>query len=79
MTGALRAESGGISVHVLQALTEAGAVDPSDGCITRDWALGLMTNEDALVDQLTRRGINSDEIRRLVALIQRHPTPAAGG
>ena len=79
LTDALAPAAGNVALPVLQALEEAGAFDPGDGLITRDWALGLMTREGDHVERLAARGLRPVEISHLVALIQRHPPPAAGG
>ena len=79
LTDALAPAAGGIALPVLQALEEAGAFDLVDGLITRDWAFGLMTHEGDHVERLAARGLSEAAISRLVALIQRHPAPAAGG
>ena len=79
LTDALAPAAGDIAAHVGGALDEAGAFDPTDGLITRDWALGLMTAADEHVGPLTARGLSAGEVRSLVDLVQRHPPPAAGG
>ena len=79
VTAALTPASGAISPHARMALEAVDAFDPTDGLITRDWALGLMTDEGDHVGQLAARGLSAGEVARLVELIQRHPPPAAGG
>ena len=79
LTVELSASAAAVSPRVRQALKASGAFDPGDGLIRRDWALGLMTRAGDQVRALTVRGVSDGEVRALVALIQRHPTPAAGG
>ena len=79
LTDALAPASGKICAQARRALEEAGAFDPADGLITRDWALGLMTAEDERVGLLAARGLSAGGVSRLVELIQRHPPPSAGG
>ncbi len=67
------------STQARRALDEAGAFDPADGLIRRDWALGLMTAADECASELAARGLSAGEVSHLVDLIQRHPPPAAGG
>ncbi len=68
----------GVSAHMRAVLQQAGAFDAHDGLIQREWALGLMT-DDEHARQLGAQGISEEEVDQLVALVQRHPTPAAGG
>ncbi len=60
------------------ALHEAGAFDAADGLIRREWALGLLT-EDEHSRRLSARGLSAAAVDSLVALLRQHPTPAAGG
>ena len=61
-----------------RALAEAGAFDPADGLLDRDWALALMTDQGP-ARRTAIDGLSEEESGRLVALLRRHPTPAAGG
>ena len=79
LTDALAPAAGNVSPPVFRALADAGAFDAADGCITRDWALGLMTRESDHVRRLAARGLSDGEVSHLVDLIHRHPPPAAGG
>jgi hypothetical protein len=76
LTDALTEEAG---ATITQALVAAGALDPVDGLVDRAWALGMMTEEPVYVRRLRRQGVDAATCRRLAALIQHHPTPAAGG
>ena len=67
-----------VSAHTRAVLQKAGAFDAGDGLIQRDWALGLMT-DDEHARQLVAQGLSEAEVDQLVALVQRHPAPAAGG
>lgn len=80
LTEALTPISGdSTAAHTWQALQEAGALDPADGRIRREWALNLMTGQDAYRRPLLASGLRDDDVRALIALVQRHPAPAAGG
>ena len=79
VTDALAPAFGDDTERVLQALAAVGALDPADGLITRDWALGLLTGDEERVRRLTERNLSRGTVEALIALIQRHPTPAAGG
>ena len=79
LTADLRTPSNDVSPEVQNVLRAVGAFDPDDGLIRRDWALGMLSDEGAQVRELTTRGLSDREVRRLVAVMQRHPTPAAGG
>ena len=76
VTAALAAPD--VSARTRAVLQQAGAFDPGDGLIRRAWALGLMT-DDAHARNLAARGLSAAAVDRLVALLQRHPAPAAGG
>ena len=67
-----------VSAHTRAVMQKAGAFDAGDGLIQREWALGLMT-DDEHARQLAAQGLSEAEVDRLVALLQRHPAPAAGG
>ena len=75
MSDTLLTESAGL----LRILQHVGAIDPADACVRREWALGLLTDDEAVIQPLRAAGLTNQEVRHLVALIQRHPTPAAGG
>ncbi len=79
VTGALSPTFGDDADRVRQALTTVGALDPADGLISREWALGLLTGDEERVRLLTERGLSDGTVRDLIALIERHPLPAAGG
>ena len=67
-----------VSARTRAALRQAGAFDAGDGLIRREWALGLMT-ADEHARELAAQGLSEAEVGELVALLQRHPAPAAGG
>jgi hypothetical protein len=80
LTKALTPASGdGTDTQMWQALQDVGAIDAADGYIRREWGLGLMTSADDQLRPLRMSGMNDEAVRALVALVQRHPTPAAGG
>jgi len=79
LTEALQPASGEVSAQTHAALEAAGAFNPTDGFIDRDWALGLLTNEAARTRPLRAQGLSKHDLHRLSALLQRHPLPAAGG
>lgn len=62
-----------------QALSQAGAFDAADSLIDREWALRLLTADRDTLAQLTAHGMGRTDNDQLVALVQQHPTPAAGG
>lgn len=66
------------SPRTRQALAQAGALDPDDGLVDRTWAFALIAGGEP-ARQLAAHGLSDEEIDRLVALVRRHPTPAAGG
>jgi hypothetical protein len=67
-----------IAAGTRRALEAAGAFDPTDGLIDRDWALALLIDQEP-ARRLSAHGVGETEIERLVALLRRHPAPAAGG
>lgn len=67
-----------VPAHTRAVLQKAGAFDADDGLIQREWALGLMT-ADGHARRLAAEGLSEAEVNQLVALLQRHPAPAAGG
>ena len=79
LTAALGPALGDAAVHVMKVLTEAGAFDPADGQIRRDWALGLMTGDGDHVRVLRAGGLSEEQVSALTTLVLRHPLPAAGG
>ena len=80
LTEGLAAASGdGITAPMWQALQGAGAIDPADGWIRREWGLGLMTGAEDYLRPLRAAGMRDEAVRALIALVQRHPAPAAGG
>jgi hypothetical protein len=79
VTQALTPALGEVSDRMHRALQAAGALDPADGCVARDWALGLLTGADESIRPLVAQGLSADDVDQLTALIQRHPLPAAGG
>jgi len=67
-----------VPANIRAALQKAGAFDADTGLIQREWAEGLMT-ADEHAQQLVAQGLSEEQVNQLVALVQRHPAPAAGG
>jgi hypothetical protein len=79
VTAVLTPPSGDVSPAVHQALVAVGAFDPVDGLIRRAWALGLFTGEASRIEPLRAEGLSQTDVAQLIALLQHHPLPAAGG
>jgi hypothetical protein len=60
-------------------LMHVGAIDPDDACVRREWALGVMTADETVLGPLRAAGLREQDIHEMIALLERHPTPAAGG
>lgn len=78
VTADLAPEAGNVPPAVRGALERAGAF-AADGLIDQNWALGLMSAEGEQAAALKSHGLTAAEITALSTLVQRHPTPAAGG
>jgi hypothetical protein len=67
-----------VSADTRRVLDEAGAFDPADHLIDREWALALTLDAEP-ARRLAALGLDPTEVDGLIALFRRHPAPAAGG
>lgn len=79
LTASLRVDADRGNAPVARVLSEVDAFDPEDGLVRQQWALGVMTEDDAHIRPLAERGLSDRQLRALIACIRRHPLPAAGG
>ena len=70
--------SADLSARTRRALEETAAFDPADGLVDRDWALGLLAEGEPAA-RMRAHGLSDEEVGHLLALVRRHPAPAAGG